>query len=401
MQKDIDEHKFNDDLLANEGDRAKIRELYPTLEHVLYHKELIDYFKGFNDRANVAKKKSRLLGKWAIILGAISISLAAAEIVVERVSLVEFENLPLPLAIGGVAAICGLSSVAIGAFGVLFGSRKREWLCNRFMGERIRQFHFQSLIARVDEILTSVGSEAGESKEVSEVDKAKALKARFESGRHQVLTEFQHQFDGKIDSKFNGVIGLSGEAEFWLHKSQKLPAVAEARPELGDLLIAYRELRIKHQLGYADYKLQSDHKMFSAMPRTQAKVLESISMAGIAWLFLIHGSVIVIVLFVLLAFLVGHPVTHAAGVVTGIFSVAIIAIAVVALSARAFEQGLQPEREIERYQQYRSAVQAVLEQFDDADSPAQKLRIMRRMERLVFDEMRNFLLTNNRSSFVM
>jgi hypothetical protein len=81
--------------------------------------------------------------------------------------------------------------------------------------------------------------------------------------------------------------------------------------------------------------------------------------------------------------------------------VAIIVIAVVALAARAFQQGLQPEREIERYQQYRSAVQGILEQFDESDLPSQKVMAMRRMERVAFDEMRTFLITNDRSSFAI
>jgi Domain of unknown function (DUF4365) len=68
---------------------------------------------------------------------------------------------------------------------------------------------------------------------------------------------------------------------------------------------------------------------------------------------------------------------------------------------RAIEQGLQPEREIERYQQYRSAVRAILERYDEAPSQAAKIEIMREMERLSFDEMRNFLITNERSRFVM
>src|SRR5215831_10453366 len=118
----------------------------------------------------------------------------------------------------------------------------------------------------------------------------------------------------------------------------------------------------------ANYKLQSDHKIFSAMPVRQAEILENISKAGVAWLLLIHVSVLVIVLSTFGILVLGVPLLSALGeapsLISIVFSVAIIVIAVVALSARAFQQGLQPEREIERYQQYRSAVQSILEQFD-------------------------------------
>jgi hypothetical protein len=91
----------------------------------------------------------------------------------------------------------------------------------------------------------------------------------------------------------------------------------------------------------------------------------------------------------------------AASAVSIAFGLAIIVIAIVALSARAYQEGLQPEREIERYQQYGSAVQSIREQFKEADSPRRKLAVMRRMEHVAFSEMRNFLIAMERSSFAM
>lgn len=82
-------------------------------------------------------------------------------------------------------------------------------------------------------------------------------------------------------------------------------------------------------------------------------------------------------------------------------SVITIWIALAALAVRALEQGLRPEREVERYQQYRSAVRAILDRFDDSESQAEKIQIMEEMERLCFDELRNFLITNERARFVL
>jgi hypothetical protein len=290
----------------------------------------------------------------------------------------------------------GVLSVAIGAFGVLFGSRKREWLHNRFMGERVRQFHFQSFVALLPEIVASLDRHG---------EKAATAKTEFESGRRILFLQFKNEFERHLDGQFASVIGPYGEAEWWLHKSERTFASANYQQELEPLFTAYRDLRIKHQLGYANFKLQSDHKIFSAMPVRQAEVLENISKAGIAWLLLIHVSVLAIVLSTFAVLVLGMPLVSAIGdaasLISIVFSVAIIVIAVVALSARAFQQGLQPEREIERYQQYRSAVQSILEQFDEADTPNQKVRVMRQMERVAFDEMRNFVRTHDRSSFAM
>ena len=389
--RDLDEHIFNDDLLANAGDHKAAHELYPTIEHVLYHQDLIGHFKKYNDQANLAKKTSRTWGKWAIVLGATAIVLAAIEIIVEITAVS-----PWPLFIGAVAATCGVSSVAIGAFGVLFGSRKREWLHNRFVGERIRQFHFQSFIALLPEIVASVNGDG---------DKAANAKAEFESSRRKLFLQFENEFEHNLDGQFTSVIGPYGEADWWLHKSERTFSPANHERELEPLFIAYRHLRIKHQLGYANFKLQSEDKIFSVMPVRQAEILENISKAGIAWLLLIHVSVLVIVLSTFGILVLGVPLVSAIGdaasLISIVFSVTIIVIAVVALSARAFQQGLQPEREIERYQQYRSAVQSILEQFDEADTSSQKIRVMRQMERVAFDEMRNFVRTHERSSFAM
>jgi hypothetical protein len=261
------------------------------------------------------------------------------------------------------------------------------------MGERIRQFHFQSFIALLPEIVASLDG-----------DKANG-KAKFETARRKLFLQFKNEFDRNLDGQVTSLIGPYGEADWWLHESEREFSPANYQRELEPLFIAYHHLRIKHQLRYANFKLQTDHKIFSAMPMRQAEILENVSKAGIAWLLLIHVSVLVIVLSTFGVLVLGGPLVsaigHAASLISIVFSVAIIVIAVVALSARAFQQGLQPEREIERYQQYRSALQSILEQFDEADTPSQKIRVMRQMERVAFDEMRNFVRTHDRSSFAM
>jgi len=111
-------HVFNSDLLANEHDRDKVRDLYPPLEDILYHQELIDTFGKYNVIADDAKKRSRTLGKLAIVLGGVAIAFAAIEVALgigERAGTLVF---------GFLAALCGILSIAIGAFGVLFGDKK-------------------------------------------------------------------------------------------------------------------------------------------------------------------------------------------------------------------------------------------------------------------------------------
>jgi hypothetical protein len=81
--------------------------------------------------------------------------------------------------------------------------------------------------------------------------------------------------------------------------------------------------------------------------------------------------------------------------------IVVIWVAIAALAVRALQEGLQPEREIERYRHYRAGVRAVRDRFDQASSPAEKLEVMLEMERLSFDEFRNFLRSNNEARFVI
>jgi hypothetical protein len=424
-------HVFNSDLLANEHDRDKVRDLYPSLEDVLYHQELIDTFTRYNVVADDAKKRSRTLGKLAITLGGFAIGLAAIEV---AMGIGEGGGPVRTLLFGFLAALCGILSIVIGAFGILFGDKKRKWLHSRFMGERIRQFHFQSLIVQFPEVAGLL---------LSHGDKAAKLKAKFLSDRARLFRRFLGEYEGN-PGKFTGVVGPDGEKEVWVVKPEPEIAARRAghndlvdidklhlalkelerelegesgarhrggaekgkhgpdhRPDLDLFFQAYLDMRINHQVGYTNYKLENDHKIFSESPVRQAEVLETISKAGVAWLFLIHAVVLVIAGTALAQISFAVNGIDARTLVSYIFSAAIIAIAMVALLVRAFQQGLQPEREAERYQQYRSALLRVREQFEAAETPMEKLDSMRQVERVSFDEMRNFLISNERVSFVV
>jgi hypothetical protein len=403
--------KFDHDLLARPDDLATARELYPGLFDALYHPELIEYFKNFNDCANSAKRKSRRLGTWAILLGGVAIALAATDVAI-RVLL--SGDVAVLLIVGLIAAVSGLISAALGAFGTLIGPRKHEWLINRFMGERIRQFHFQSLLAQLPLVLAAADSKEARTEQATvrseglvgdEKENAAApdlARKSFLQHRHRRFVAFQAAFDElPKEAKFGSTVGPGGEEEWRLCESQaSLPAKSAGLHTFFD---AYRQLRLQHQLDFANYKLTSDPKIFSEMPRRQSELLANVGKFGIQFVIVVHICVVFIIVLSLLGLLLGHRTEfEAATAVTGIFAFAIIALAVVSLCTHAFAQGLQPEREIERYQQYGSAIKSLVGQFDEAVDPSDKLKVMWQMERAAYEEMRNFLITHHeRSSFAM
>lgn len=370
----FDDHKFNDDLLLHEEDRKLALLKYPSIFHVLDHAELRELFSKYDAPANRAKHNGLMAGILAIGLGFGALGIAALD-------LLSTENATYGVALAVISGLFGVLSFFIGSVGLLFAGRKRNWLRHRLMGERIRQFHFQMLVFRVPEVLASLKD-----------DTAKAL---FLSERNLWFETFKAQLIGKLDSAFAAIIQEEQSINTWLFgdaTKRKATAEIQENNNLDPVFDAYRELRIVHQLDYTGYKLQDDHRVISAMPRRQLAVISHLIFALILLLVVMHVGVLLGVLFPGSIFAAFHSREAI---------VFVIWLALAALATRAIEQGLQPEREIERYQQYRSGVRAILERYDEATSQNAKIQIMREMERLAFDEMRNFLITNERSRFVL
>ena len=331
-----DDHKFNDDLLLHEEDRKLASIKYPTIFHVLDHPELRQLFSKYDTPANRAKRVGLIAGFWAIGFGFGALGIAALEL--------NFAH-HAGVALAVISGLCGILSFLIGSAGVLFAARKRNWLCARLMGERIRQFHFQMLVSHLPEILASLRNSAD--------------KAAFLSERNVWFESFKARLIGKLNSTLAAILHEEKSIDPWLHDSAGAAAEIQESKDLNPIFDAYRELRIVHQLDYVNFKLQDDYRIFSAMPRRQLAVISAIVFALITLLVVMHVGILAGALFPssMLAFF------HSPEAI-----VVIIWLALVALAARAVEQGLQPEREIERYQQYRSGVRAILERYDNAVS---------------------------------
>ncbi len=362
---------FNDDLLFAEADRDLAARQFPAIMHVLYHPALRDFFEEFDVPANAAKRRSRIYGLYTVTLGTLAIMGAAADVWVHA------EDGPAWLiwVIAVSASAAGVASMWFGSSGVLFGKAKSEWLHRRFMTETIRQFHFQSFVAHASDIARSLADDGA--KDVFLRQRAKSFEA------------FRAEYKGKLPAKL--AEALSSETDDgWLHGPSG-EADEGSLAALEPVFQAYRELRIRHQIDYANWRLREDHRVFSDAPRRQASVLEVVSLLCIGSLFLLH---LVIIAGVAL------QIPHADKLLSVPFSIIVIWIAAIALGVRALEQGLQPDREVERYQAYRSSSKALLQRFDAA-TPQEKLKLVREMERLAYDEMRNFLPTNFRAKFVI
>jgi hypothetical protein len=289
---------------------------------------------------------------------------------------------------GLVAAFLGVASILIGFGGVLYAGAKRRWLCNRVMTERLRQFHFQSFVCRWREIAASCSG-------------AKAEKD-YSDQRQNWFHTFLATLPVRLDSELTDLLDDESPSKCWLHPLPRLPASDETVGGLDELFAAYRDLRIMHQIHYANHKLRSEQNIFSWSPRLQEVSFSYTILLCILAIFVIHLWIAFSILLDaripgLEAFLFNYE-SAAVGIDV---HVGVIWVAIAALAVRALQEGLQPEREIERYRHYRAGIRAVRDRFDQASSAAEKFEVMQEMERLSFDEFVNFLRSNNEARFVI
>jgi hypothetical protein len=369
-------HSFNDDLLANAGDLERARLHYPRIVHVLDHPELRAVFKSYDDPANAAKRRSRRTGLLAILCVALSLILLATELALPQAPEGRPDNLAdLRHGLAIASAALAVVGAGIGTFGLLFAAAKTEWLHRRLMTERLRQFHFQTLICRLPEIAASLNDEAAATQYVDQ--------------RKVWFSQFRGHYERRLRSEFGRILDEHERENFWVlpHAPPHLGGAVDAVPE--EVFNAYRDLRIIHQLQYATYKLGESETFLPTLPRSQAALFSFVSLLCILAIFLIHVAIGVSI-----------PLHWPHTIVAWLGTVALW-LAIAALAVRALEEGLQPERETERYLHYRASVMRIRDHFDAASSAHEKLRIMEEMERLSYDEMCDFMHTHARARFVM
>jgi hypothetical protein len=366
----VEEFRYNDDLLLSEDTRTRAASDFKGIYHVLHFPELRDAFTPVDNKANHAKKWSQATGLLAVVFALLALLEASSS------SLWEHEQIPRLLAI--VSAAFGLLAVLIGLLGILFGARKRKWLLNRLFTERLRQFHFQTLIWRLDQIANSCQSDS--------------KKQEFINERQKWLEAFIYEYTTNAITRIGSILKASGVHQVWLHPIAKnCRATMPQSFDPSELFKSYRQLRIEAQIAYAEHKIREDTYSFNLLRflklplRAQRKVLRSFWTFAIGILISMHVVMLT----------EWHLMEHS------IMDVLIIWAALVALATKALEEGLALTREIERYEDYRDVLNDLRTRFDESKDNDTTLEIMVDMERVSFEEMRNFLRSSHEATFIL
>lgn len=281
------------------------------------------------------------------------------------------EGLNVHAILGTIAALLGLTGTVLGITGMRRSASRRKWLRARLTTETLRLFHFHYIVARLPEIVAVAGDAA--------------RRERYLADRAAALEQLKAKVLADPEVELRRIMNRKDETPFETITPMMVEEGVETPQAAADAFDVWRVLRVNWQAGYCDAKLERRHK-----GRFTIKQMDEL-FVGLGWFCV--GAIILIH--------IGHFVGMLASAQSAWLEAAVIWTALIALAGRAMEDGFQPQREIERYEQYRANVRVTEERFAAARTYAAKLEVMRAFERSSLEEMRVFLRTHAKARFLL
>ena len=345
------------------GDAEEARK--PAIRFIFEFPELLQAFEEIDPGAQIARRQSRRLGFASIALVLAALLLASADPALEG-----FER-DLREMLGYGAALLGLAGTLLGALTLGKGSPRTKWLLARLQTESLRLFHFHYLARRLPDALPASGDPQAQAAYCAE--RKEALDRMRQALLSDPVSTYARLLADREFAPFAGLIAPSDQ-----------DAIAD--PALAaDALAAWRALRLEWQIGYCEAKL-SERGRLGATPKRQERLFATIAWSCIAVIVGLH---------------LAHFVEHALHLPQALLQTGVVWTALIALGARALESGLSPQREVERYEQYRSNIRVALRRFDEAASVQARLEVMRGFEATSQEEMLVFIRTHAHSHFLL
>jgi hypothetical protein len=314
----------------------------------------------------------RWLGFQAVFFGTIALLSAATESL--------WHPLKCEAALAFLFEFCGLFAAAISVGGLWLGPWRKRWLENRFMAERLRQWHFQLLIRKGNEIEILLSHSTPQAQET------------FRSQRKIWLDEFLHDHMGKVGSRMDALVNDPDFSCDWLLSAATgFPRDSKI---LDRVFAAYRRLRLDHQYDHATHMLaESTGRPFWQFLRWPLLLQESAFRGGESFCF-------IAALLCSVGIIVDRSFQIVPGAISGLVTAALV-FAILGIALRTIRDGLGIIRDIERYRDYRGKVRRTLLAFEETDDQHKKLCLMEEFELVVTDELRGFLRTHRDAAFVL
>ncbi len=383
--------RFNDELLLSDADRSLAEQAYPNVFFALDNPELRAEFKRVDEIALKAKTRSRWIGCAALIFATFSLLTFPLEPVIQGIwkSTIEYEIIFQYVAVFG--ATFGILALVFGNIGLGFGKVKRNWLQQRLITERLRQWNAQYFIAHAVDIAAAAQDQDAKSAWLAQ--------------RSVAFNRFKRMFIDQVESEYakftvSTAASFSGQSvtdprtrhafwidEAWAKAAAKKPDKAH-QETLNEVYKAYEETRLVGQIQYTNYVLSSDGPFWSS-PAKQLHVLGNLSYVLVVLAFFSNFAALISALWI------QFPIDWE------VVSSLAIAFAIFAVGVRAMLEGLRPQRETRRMQLYAAAINLADTSFKAARSHAKYIEAMSMLERASYDEMIEFISSNEQARFVL
>jgi hypothetical protein len=356
------EFQYNHDLNVSEEFLAN----FGRIRHALKDRRLIEAFESYKDQAVLHKKWFERLGLISLALGLLCLASAALQLTLGSIS----EGLaPLWFAteIGGLVA-------ALLMIWERIKKHRFQWCLAVFCRERLRQWHFQ----------------------------------KFQDGKLiSLLAANPTAYDQEIDRRWNylqeslrdgpGMMNefKSNTENDFLHPSSDYSDSGL----LTEVLESLKTLRIEHQLGFANRKLESEADGYNPSLEERKSWSETLASTSLA------GAVLIVALKVVLPFVHhkwfdAHSSTASAPDLGRILSGCALTLAVLSAATRAYRAGCTLPDESESYDEYCDRIREVRLVFKSIPDPKKRLHQLRRLEEEAAAELRRFLRMKSRATFI-
>ncbi|MEM9055770.1 MAG: hypothetical protein AAGB16_10635, partial [Pseudomonadota bacterium] len=179
---------------------------------------------------------------------------------------------------------------------------------------------------------------------------------------------------------------------FWIDETWARTAASKPdktlQEMLSELYTAYKDTRILGQIQYTNYVLSSDGKFWSS-PAKQIHILGNLSYILVVFAFVANFVALI------------TAIWETSPISWQVISSLAIGFAILAVGVRAMLEGLRPQRETRRMQFYASAIDHARQSFDAARSHGRRIEAMSLLERASYDEMVEFISSNEQARFVL
>ncbi|MEP1535130.1 MAG: hypothetical protein ABJX35_01655 [Hyphomicrobiales bacterium] len=359
-------HWNNDDLMLAKATREQVQKDRPNAFRALDWPEMRNLFHDIDEASKIAKKNVRNNGTKAVLIAAFGLALAA---------LATWLLVPGSFAsrtAGIVAAALLVGGITMGVWPRLHGHHRSAWLITRLRAERLRQLHFQLLLANF-EVAVKAMRDPTDLKELQEL-------------RRKALVRFQDRYITPTSTTLQSILNDQAVSLTW-HDATWAgdPSSTKDLPQEDciELLDALHRLRFGVQRYYSNIHVQ-EH---ANAPRIRSAWLDQ--GANLLTIGLVVASLVLAA-----ALILGSSTWEAAGVAT----TATCAAGIAAL--RSLEDGLQYDNDARRMGWYLAAIDALDDGYDRQRIPG-RLRLHKQLEHVAYREMQEFLITHHRARFLL